>query len=561
MKEIIAEFANGATVCETKPVYQYDHGRKMIIAGTDIDAPVEVHFAGTDRGGEAITRIATFSDGILSVNVPDAVLRGFGGRRDYNMHAYIYAEDGDSGATTYHITTPVKTRPRPVEDIPDAEEKTALQEAIEALQHMPGIDIDETETGYSVTVTQADGTSETVHLTNGAQGEKGDTGADGYSPTITTAEVTGGTQVIIMDASGAHTFIVQNGAKGARGADGAKGDKGDKGDTGAKGDKGDKGTQGPKGDKGDKGDTGADGKSAFEIAVANGWHGDNIYHATTSDATLITGWTPPTSQWDYKTITDLTKYDIDGVGDEPNNLILYNNIIIRADDGTCALIIRRATNDNQWNVVYPALQPDGSVTPAMIQLGGNQYDSACVTGLTAGATDSDIITMSGLDITASDEQAWLKSLVGKSAYETAVESGTYRGIGHAVKSSTLDSDRDWDSYIQNAGDYDYFELTQGGAGIAVGDAVIIRIDGTATATTSCIIGEVSKTTSHWSGNPAVFISSDNYAVLADDGTKTDTELWDACNVHGKGTEADWAQQMSVDAIVAKVLAIIGNQGA
>ena len=123
MKDIIAEFANGATVCETKPVYQYDHGRKMIITGTDIESPVEVHFAGTDRGGEAITRIATLSGGVLSVNVPDAVLRGFGGRRDYNMHAYIYYEDGETGATTYHITTPVKTRPRPVEDIPDAEEK------------------------------------------------------------------------------------------------------------------------------------------------------------------------------------------------------------------------------------------------------------------------------------------------------------------------------------------------------------------------------------------------------------------------------------------------------
>ena len=266
LTNIIADFSK-ATVCETASVYQYDHGRTMIIAGTDITAPIEVHFSTTDKGGEAITRTATYENGVLSVAVPNAVLRGIDGlRRDYNMHAYIYYEDEDTGATIYHATVPIKTRPAPADDIPDEDEKTALQEAIEALQHMPQIHVDETETGYSVTITQTDGTTETVYLVDGEKGDKGDTGdtgADGYSPTITTAEVTGGTQVIIMDKNGAHTFIVQDGRKGDKGDTGAKGDKGEKGDTGAKGDKGDKGdtgAQGLKGDKGDKGDTGAQGQ-------------------------------------------------------------------------------------------------------------------------------------------------------------------------------------------------------------------------------------------------------------------------------------------------------------
>ena len=97
------------------------------------------------------------------------------------------------------------------------------------------------------------------------------------------------------------------GAKGERGADGAAGAKGDKGDTGERGLKGDKGDtgergpigpqgpqgltgpqgqrgetgqqglqgiQGPIGPQGLQGERGQDGKSAYEIAVANGYTGN-----------------------------------------------------------------------------------------------------------------------------------------------------------------------------------------------------------------------------------------------------------------------------------------------
>lgn len=94
-----------------------------------------------------------------------------------------------------------------------------------------------------------------------------------------------------------------SGQKGDKGDKGDRGDKGDKGDSGVKGDRGDagpkgdpglqgdKGEQGPKGDigepglngnkgdKGDKGDPGSqgpigkDGKSAYEIAIEDGYEG------------------------------------------------------------------------------------------------------------------------------------------------------------------------------------------------------------------------------------------------------------------------------------------------
>ena len=663
LTNIIADFSK-ATVCETAPVYQYDRGRTMIIAGTDITAPIEVHFSTTDKGGEAITRTATYESGVLSVAVPNAVLRGIDGlRRDYNMHAYIYYEDEDTGATIYHATVPIKTRPAPADDIPDEDEKTALQEAIEALQHMPQIHVEETETGYSVTITQTDGTTETVYLVDGEKGDKGDkgdTGADGYSPTITTAEVTGGTQVIIMDKNGAHTFIVTDGRKGDKGDTGAKGDKGDKGDTGAKGDKGDKGDTGAKGDKGEKGDTGAkgdkgdkgdtgaqglkgdkgdtgaqgqqgqkgdtgadgfspvvvteeitggtqvtitdalgahtfnvmdgakgdkgdtgakgdkgekgdtgakgnkgdkgdtgaqglkgdkgaDGKSAFEIALDNGF-GDDIFHATTSDATQITGWVPPSSAWGTQNIRYITSSDAQA--ESVTETLTQKYIIIRADDNTCALVLTRATNDGNWE-----FSPGYGFV-----LNGNAYNSFIVTGLTAGATDLEILRKAGIDdVTPREEGAWLESLRGKSAYETAVEYGTYRGSYVSIKSDTLNSwqgESYWVDYItNNSSGNNKFKMTTGTAD--VGDAVVMRYGGTTSSTIYCVVGGIKDITTDWSG-ANIIIDPDNFVVLADDGTKTDAELWESCNVHGKGTEADWAQKTAYTSEVWQFVLLDGT---
>ena len=72
------------------------------------------------------------------------------------------------------------------------------------------------------------------------------------------------------------------GLQGPQGIQGEQGPKGDKGDPGLQGPQGIQGERGAKGDKGDKGDTGAqgsrgdkgaDGKSAYQIAVDNGYVG------------------------------------------------------------------------------------------------------------------------------------------------------------------------------------------------------------------------------------------------------------------------------------------------
>ena len=120
----------------------------------------------------------------------------------------------------------------------------------------------------------------------GPQGDKGDTGSQGPKGDKGDA----GEQGPKGDDGKSLEFNWQGTSLGVRkegestySYTNLKGDKGDKGDTGSqgpKGDKGDPGLQGPQGDKGDtgsqgpKGDKGDNGKSAYDVAVENGYVGD-----------------------------------------------------------------------------------------------------------------------------------------------------------------------------------------------------------------------------------------------------------------------------------------------
>lgn len=63
------------------------------------------------------------------------------------------------------------------------------------------------------------------------------------------------------------------GDKGEQGIQGEPGIQGPKGEPGSQGVKGDTGERGPQGLKGDKGEPGTDGKSAYQLAVDNGYSG------------------------------------------------------------------------------------------------------------------------------------------------------------------------------------------------------------------------------------------------------------------------------------------------
>ena len=109
-------------------------------------------------------------------------------------------------------------------------------------------------------------------------GEKGDKGDAGVSPTVSITEITGGNRITITDVNGSHSADVLNGVKGDNGVSAThvwngtvltitsasgtssadlKGDKGDRGDAGPQG------IQGVRGEPGKKGEDGAAGAAGY----------------------------------------------------------------------------------------------------------------------------------------------------------------------------------------------------------------------------------------------------------------------------------------------------------
>lgn len=115
----------------------------------------------------------------------------------------------------------------------------------------------------------------------GADGAQGPAGTDGFSPTVTTTPIEGGTRVTITDADGEHTFGILNGKDGGdaatptigengnwfiNGEDTGKPSRGEQGPQGPAGADGEDGAQGPQGDPGPQGERGPQGPAGKDGA-------------------------------------------------------------------------------------------------------------------------------------------------------------------------------------------------------------------------------------------------------------------------------------------------------
>ena len=173
----------------------------------------------------------------------------------------------------------------------------------------PAVTVTETETGATISVTDATGTT-TAELHNGEKGDKGDKGdtgshgADGKSAYEIALQngFTGTEADWLTSLKGQKGDTGAPGAKGAPGEKGERGEKGDVGETGEKGEKGDTGTPGKDGVKGTDGKDGADGFSPT-VTVTETSTGA-IITATdkngTTTATIKNGTSGETASWgDY----------------------------------------------------------------------------------------------------------------------------------------------------------------------------------------------------------------------------------------------------------------------
>lgn len=108
----------------TRSVWQYDYGQILQITGAELPPAVEVQFSLNEKSGETITRVATTTDGVTEVQIPNELLKRDGCKGDYFIYAYIFVSDEKSGNTKYKIAIAVKKRPKPEKptDEPEQEE-------------------------------------------------------------------------------------------------------------------------------------------------------------------------------------------------------------------------------------------------------------------------------------------------------------------------------------------------------------------------------------------------------------------------------------------------------
>lgn len=129
----------------------------------------------------------------------------------------------------------------------------------------PAVTVTETETGATISVTDATGTT-TAELHNGEKGDKGDTGSRGAAGK-SAYEIALQNGFIGTEADWLTSLKGQKGdtgAPGAKGASGEKGDRGEPGTPGAKGERGEKGEKGDAGTSGKDGTNGTDGKDGAD---------------------------------------------------------------------------------------------------------------------------------------------------------------------------------------------------------------------------------------------------------------------------------------------------------
>lgn len=256
MKILQAKIKDGFTTTTSDFCYKWDTKDLLAVYGLEIEKDTEVHFvAVSNNQTQTESKLGQYdsTSSALFVVVPEALL-ATEYSTDYELQTYIYLD-----ATLYKITVPVKYREKPSDYTPSEDEKTIIQEAIEAINEAKAT-INETEKEIievKEEIKEAEEKTQKCYK---------DTKAIEQDIADNLITFTVGTTQTLEPGSSATASIEKNGRKYVLGfgiPEGLKGDKGDtgpigetgpqgeKGDTGEQGKKGDKGDIGPKGDKGD----------------------------------------------------------------------------------------------------------------------------------------------------------------------------------------------------------------------------------------------------------------------------------------------------------------------
>ena len=261
---------NGQDRINSTPLWQYDYGQKLKIENVTLPAAYEVHFSNTPDV-DSVTMIGDEN----GVDIPDALLM-----TGQNVYAWLYLHNTETdGYTKVQIFIPVAKRSKPTNTTPtpvqqdvitqaiaaldaaveqagadataagqsadDAERysglaedaKEAAEDAAEAAEQTAqqlanfSVDINTLPAGSQATVAYSEGVMtfgipegeqgpEGPEGPEGEQGPEGAPGEDGYSPTISVQNITGGHRITITDKNGSQTVDVMDGEQGQTGPTG-----------------------------------------------------------------------------------------------------------------------------------------------------------------------------------------------------------------------------------------------------------------------------------------------------------------------------------------------------
>lgn len=322
-----AIFDTGTKYTNVVGLWQYDYGQILRIAGLNMPKTVEIHFSLNETHGSSVTRIGITKDRITDVSIPDSMLENENAKQNYNVYAFIFLTDENSGNTEYRIKIPVKARPRPeavggtgettLENIMSAIDQIADEKA-DTLDYKnnvlrllsgetelsrviirdgsgSGVDAREIELRKSATAIQwrytGDETwNDLVALAEitGAQGEQGIPGPKG-EPGVTGAQGIQG----IQGPAGPTGPQGEPGPKGEQGEKGEQGIQGLQGPTGPQGEpgiQGEKGEAGAQGEQGPAGEPGKDGRGITSVTIKTDGHLQIDYNdGTNVDVGKVTG--------------------------------------------------------------------------------------------------------------------------------------------------------------------------------------------------------------------------------------------------------------------------------
>lgn len=316
-----AIFDTGTKYTNVVGLWQYDYGQILRIAGLNMPKTVEIHFSLNETRGSSVTRIGITKDRITDVSIPDSMLENENVKQNYNVYAFIFLTDENSGNTEYRIKIPVKARPKPeavggtgettLENIMSAINQIADKKA-DALDYKNnvlrllsgetelsrviirggsggGADAREIELRKSATAIQWRYTGDetwndlvTLAEITGAQGEQGIPGPKG-EPGATGAQGIQG----IQGPAGPAGPQGEPGPKGEQGIQGLQGPTGPQGEPGIQGEKGEAGAQG---EQGPAGEPGKDGRGITSVTIKTDGHLQIDYSdGTEADVGKVTG--------------------------------------------------------------------------------------------------------------------------------------------------------------------------------------------------------------------------------------------------------------------------------